>query len=175
MPTMPTNTESPYDLLTPVFAELGRAVYSCQCFEWNLRHLLSLIAHDMAEGERGAYDAAWEFQNNQALGQFIKALKRRIEVPSDLEEYLKQGVDIRNRLVHRYITDNARRLYDPKGRLALEVEVSDMKEEINARDDIVRQLLDAFHVKYGTSRSEFERQADALWQLQNPGPDSGQH
>ena len=172
---MPTTAEDPYDLLTPVFAELGRAVYSCQCFEWDLRRLLALISFDMADKEAGAYQAAWDFHNNQTLGIFLKALKRKVEIPNELAEYLQSGIDLRNRLTHRYLTDNVKKLYDPKGRLELTAELVELKEEVNARDNIVRHLIDAFHQKYGTSRSDSERQADALWELQNPGPGRHRH
>ena len=165
---MSPEADSPYEQLTPVFAELGRAVYACQCFEWSLRHLLSLIAHETADGEPGAYEATWDFHNNKALNMFLKALKKRIDVPVELEEYLRTGIDLRNQLVHRHITDRAKLLYDPKGRLELEAELSSIRQEIIARDDIIRGFIDAFHQKYGTSRSEYEARADALWAYLNP-------
>lgn len=156
------------DLMAPIFLELGKAVYICQCFESSLCFLLSLIAHESADSEDGAFQAAWDFHSKKTLGNLLKSLRERIEVPEDVEDFLRIGIDKRNEIVHGFLTQNALRLANPKERLAIERELVELKQEVKRRDIIVNKLLDAFLEKYGTSNAALKRNADRLWEHLNP-------
>ncbi|HAF45501.1 MAG: hypothetical protein A2100_04105 [Sideroxydans sp. GWF2_59_14] len=155
------------DALAPVFLELGRAVYICQTFEDSLNLLLSLMAQEAADGEDGVFQAVWNFQSSKPLGQLLSALRKQIDVPADFDEYLSMGVKKRNEIVHGYLTKNVMRLYDPKGRLEVEKELSELTVEVKRRDVSVNKLIDALLEKYGLSNSSLKRNADNLWNFQN--------
>ena len=141
--------------------------------------LLSQLAHEAAEGEDGAFQAAWDFHSTKTLGTLLRALRKQIEVPGDLDEYLGAGVEIRNQIVHGFLTRNAKRLYDPKGRLQVEEELVQLKLEVKRRDIAVNKLLDALWTKYGLSNEIVKRNADRLWEYLNPDetgdPDAERH
>jgi hypothetical protein len=173
MPTTPTDNTA--ELLAPVFLELGRAVYVCQCFESSLCFLLSLMAHESAQGEDGAFQASWDFHSKKTLGNLLKTLRERIEVPVELDAFLGEGVDKRNEIVHGFLTHNAQRLTDPKARLEVEQELVALKLEVKRRDVAVNKLLDALLKKYDLSNEKLKRNADRLWEQLNEPPSPGVH
>ena len=155
------------ELLAPVFLELGKAVYICQCFESSLCFLLSTMAHESAQSKDGAFQAAWDFHSQNTLGRLLKSLREQIDVPEDLDEYLRIGVDKRNEIVHGYLEKNAVRLYDPKGRLEVEQELVQLKLEVKRRDVTVNKLIDALLKKYGLSNEILKNNANRLWRHLN--------
>lgn len=168
---MPPTTPNSADLMTPVFLEFGKAVYICQCLESSLCLLLSLMSHESANGEVGAFEAAWDFHSSKTLGNLLKTLRERIEVPEDFDEFLGVGIKKRNEIVHGFLTRNAKRLADPKERLAIDQELAELKKEVKRRDVVVNKLLDALFKRYGTSNAALKQDADRLWEHLNPdGP-----
>ena len=165
---MPSTVVNTADLIAPVFLEFGKAVYICQCFESSLCFLLSLVAHESSEGEDGAFQASWDFHSKKTLGGLLKSLRERIEVPAELDAFLGEGVDKRNEVVHGFLTRNAARLADPKGRLEIEQELVTLKQEVKRRDVVVNKLLDALLKKYGMSNERLKRDADRFWEHLNP-------
>src|SRR5437762_58867 len=103
---MPTPNQSVSEALAPVYLEFGKAVYICQCFKSSLCLLLSTMAHESSLGEEGAFKASWDFHSRKTLGHLLKALREKIEVPDDLDEFLGEGVDKRNEIVHGFLTKN---------------------------------------------------------------------
>lgn len=172
---MPPTNDKTADLMTPIFLEFGKAVYICQCFESSLCLLLSLMAHQSANGEKGAFHASWDFHSKKTLGNLLKSLREKIEIPEDLDEFLGSGINKRNEIVHGYLTRNATRLPDPNGRLEIERELEELKKEVKRRDVIVNKLLDTLLKKYGTSNAILKQNADRLWQhlnMENPSDQS---
>ena len=151
------------DELTPVFLEMGKAVYICQCLESSLCLLLATMAHEAARGEEGAFQASWDFHSEKTLGNLLKLLREQIEVPKDVDDYLRVGLKNRNEIVHGFLTKSAMRLLDPKGRLEVEEELAKLKKEVKRRDVLVNKLLDTLLKKYGLSNEILKRNADRAW------------
>lgn len=162
------NSADMSESLAPVFMELGKALQICQAFESTLCLLLSLMANERSDGQDGAFEAAWDFHSKKPLGKMLAALRQQIDVPADLDAYLGIGVEKRNKIVHGFMTQNAQRLYEPKGRLQLEQELAELKLEVKKRDIVANKLLDALLKKYGTSNEQLKRRADELWNHLNP-------
>src|SRR5712692_4377553 len=99
---MVSTDDSFSEQMAPLLLEFGKAVYICQCFESTLCFLLSLMSHEKAKGEDGAFQAAWDFHSKKTVGQLVKLLHERIDVPEDLDEFLGVGVDKRNEIVHGF-------------------------------------------------------------------------
>jgi len=151
------------DALAPVFLELGKAVYICQIFESSLCFLLSLLEHEIDNGEEGVFQEAWNFHSKKPLGQLLDALRKKIEVPEDLKAYILVGIDKRNEIVHRSIANNIIRLYESTGRIEFERELVELKNEVKRRDITVNQLIDSLLKKYGLSNTSLKRDADVRW------------
>lgn len=100
--------------LEPLLLELGKAVYICQAFESSLCLLHAMMTHEEMGGEEGALTASWDFHSAKTLGQTINALRKRIDIPADLSDYLEDGVKCRNQIVHGFLTKNMPRLMEFK-------------------------------------------------------------
>lgn len=173
---MSAPTDNTSELTAPVLLEFGKAVYICQCFESSLCLLLSFMAHQPNENEDGVFQASWDFHSKKPLGTLLKSLRERIDVPKELDRFLREGVEKRNEVVHGFLTRNAVRLASPKERLKIEQELVKLKDEIKYCDVVVNKLLDILLKKYGTSNEQLKRDADSLWEYLNPkASSSGAH
>jgi hypothetical protein len=137
-----SSSNVPEELMAPVFLEFGKAVYICQCFELGLCFLLSLMSHESSGGEGHVFQASWDFHSRKTLGHLLKSLRERMEVPEELDAFLAEGIDVRNQIVHGFLTQHATRLADPKGRLEIEQELAELKRQVKRRDIVVNVLLD---------------------------------
>lgn len=165
---MTTSEPNVIELTKPVLLEFAKAVYICQCLESSLCLLLSLMAHEKTP-EEGAFSASWDFHSKRTLGQLLHRLREQIEVPAELDEYLGVGIERRNEIIHGFLTKNAMRLADPKGRIEIESELVELKREVKKRDIVVNKLLDALLAKYGLSNDALKKNADRYWEHLNPG------
>lgn len=162
------NTDDSIDTsMEPILLELGKALFICQGFESSLYFLHAQLSFEQAAGEDGSFQASWDFHSTKTLGQLINALRKRIDIPDDLNAYLEAGMRMRNEIVHGFVNKNIKRLYDPNGRVQVESELVAMKLEIRKRDIAVNKLLDAFFAKYGFSNDDLKRNADEAWERLN--------
>jgi hypothetical protein len=161
--------------LEPLFLELGKAVSICQALEESLCFLHAQMTHDETQGDKGAFEAAWDFHSSKTLGQTLVALRKRIEIPTELDEYLEEGVKARNRIVHGFVTANMRRVVDPKSRLEVQAELESLKIEVKKRDIVVNKLLDALFAKHGFSNDDLKRAASEYYAARNSPPEGPPH
>lgn len=158
--------------LEPLMLELGKAVYICQIFESSLCLLHAMMTHEETDGQKGAFNASWDFHSTKTLGQTINALRQRVDIPADLNDYLEEGVRCRNKIVHGFLTKNMPRLMEFRGRLAVQKELETLKMEVRRRDIVVNNFLDALLAKYGISNEALKRRAGELYASRNK-PDPG--
>ena len=161
--------------LEPLMLELGKAVYICQAFESSLCLLHAMMTHEEAGGQEGAFTASWNFHSSKTLGQTINALRKRIDIPANLNDYLEEGVKYRNQIVHGFMTKNMPRLMELKGQLEVQKELESLKLEVKRRDIQMNKLLDVFFAKYGLSNEKLKRQAGELYAAKNNASTSGAH
>jgi hypothetical protein len=145
--------------MAPIFLELGKALFLCQSLEESLRFLNAQLSQDDAN-EEGAFGSSLDFYSNETLGQSINNLRKRIDIPADLSDYLESGLRIRNEIVHDSMTKNIKRLACPKGRLEVESELAFMKQEVKKRKVLVNKLLDTLSAKNEFSNVDRKRNAD---------------
>jgi len=128
-----TTEHSAGNEMDPIFLELGKAVFTCQTLEVSLRSLNAKLSHEDTDENEFRFGAALDLYSNETLGQSINTLRKRIDIPADLSDYLEAGLKIRNEIVHDSITKNMERIACPKGRLEVEAELAVMKHEVNKR------------------------------------------
>lgn len=153
--------------LEPLMLELGKAVYICQAFESSLCLLHAMMTHEESGGEEGAFTASWDFHSAKTLGQTVNALRKRIEIPADLSDYIEDGIKCRNQIVHGFLTKNMPRLMEIQGRLEVQKELEALKSEVKARDVIMNKLLDVLFAKYGLSNAILKHQAGEMYMARN--------
>jgi len=156
----------------PLMLELGRAVYICQLFESSLCLLHALMSFEENEGEEGAFKASWDFHSAKTLGQLVNALRKRIDIPANLSDYLEDGVKYRNQIIHGFIKKSMSRIMEFEGRLEVQKELETLKMEVKARDTEINKLLDVLFVKYGLSNAILKQRAGEMYMARN-NPDSG--
>lgn len=159
--------------MAPIFLELGKALYTCQSLEVNLRSLNAQLSRDEADGEEVMFGSSLDFYSNETLGQLINTLRKRIDIPADLSDYLESGLKIRNEIVHDSITRNTQRFTHSKGRREVESELAFMKTEVDKRNVLINKLLDAILAKDEFS-ADLKRNADQLWACINDASASAQ-
>jgi hypothetical protein len=102
----------------------------------------------------------------------INTLRKRIPIPDDLSDFLESGIELRNQIVHGFMTRNMLRIVDPKGRLEVECELATMKHEVKKRDVIINMLLDALFNKRGFTNEDLKQKAGEQWAYLNT-PENG--
>lgn len=148
------------DKLDPVVFKLGAALYICQIFESSLILLHELIDEDESiPGKTVRFGADY---SKKTLGRLINLLKPRIDVPEGSMDFIYEAIDIRNEIVHGYMTtaEHMSMFETEEGRLAL---FSDLDTKLNAvrtRDIAVCELIDRYLAKYGTSTDKLKQWAE---------------
>lgn len=150
------------DDMTPLFLELGKALFICQSLEESLHVFNAQLSHDETDGEEGLFGLSLDLYSNDTMGQLINKLRKRIDIPEDLSDYLESGLWIRNEIVHGYMTKNFSRLAHPQGRIEVLAELAAMKLEVKKRSILVNKLLDALFAKDGFASAELKRNVDEL-------------
>ena len=134
-----------------------------------------MMSYEEAGGEEGAFTASWDFHSAKTLGQTINTLRKRIDIPENLNDYLEVGIKCRNQIVHGFMTKNMPRLMEFKSRLEVQKELEVLKLEVKSRDIVMNKLLDTFFAKYELSNNELKRQAGVLYATKNNPSTSGTH
>lgn len=157
--------------LEPMFLALGQAVYACQVFEDSLCMLHSWLSRLDADGADDAMFASWDFHSAKTLGGLLTALRNRVALPSDLETFLREGVEYRNAIIHRFLKNDAARVLDPKGIQEIVEELTKLKREVQLRDAEVVKLLNGLFAAEGFSVEDLKIQTSAAFAARNqPGP-----
>lgn len=141
--------------MAPIFLELGKAMLICQSLEVSLRSLNAQLAHDETGGGEETFCSSLEFYSNETLGQSINNLRKRIDIPTELSDYLEAGLKIRNEIVHDSMTRNIQRFSHPQGRQEVVSELAFMKQEVKKRNVLVHKLLEALSARNEFSNIDF--------------------
>ncbi len=149
--------------MAPIFLELGKTLLICQSLEVNLRSLNAHLSGGEAEGEEETFGSSLEFYSNETLGQSINNLRKRIDIPEDVSDYLESGLKIRNEIVHDSMVKNIERLAHPEGRLEVKSELAFMKNEIKKRNVLVNKLLESLFTQEEFSNADRNQNTDEFW------------
>jgi hypothetical protein len=100
-------------VLAPIFFEAGAALFDCQSFEHGIAYFLYLMPR---LGVVGLYPAKctaiMDHEEKRTAGQLMGLLKSHVRVSDGIEQGLVAALQARNKLVHRYLVDNAERFVD---------------------------------------------------------------
>ena len=153
--------------MAPIYLELGKTLLICQSLEVSLRSLNAHLSGGEAEGEEETFGSSLEFYSNETLGQSINNLRKRIDIPEDVSDYLESGLKIRNEIVPDSMVKNIERLAHPEGRLEVKSELAFMKHEIQKRNVLVNKLLESLFAKEEFSNADLNRNTDEFWAFIN--------
>ena len=164
-------SQSVEEELQPVLLELGKALFVCQAFEGTLVMLLSTVSHEEADQQDGAFSESVDLFSQRTLGQLLKRLRDKVEIPEELDAYFIKGLKCRNWIVHEFLHKCVDSLHIPKGRVQVIELLVEYKTDVKLADVVANKLLDLYLEKYGLSVDSLKANADRLWDYMNPDID----
>ena len=157
--TLDDSHKEPY-----LYAFLGYALYLSQNFEKLLMNLIwgHKVANRKGETkeEMNAFFDKYEF-GKHSMGRLIKRIKTILSLSEEESIELKQLLNLRNFIVHKYFIANERLLYAPNG---YKVVIRDFLNFINLINDLEPKLHEyqlQFFKKVGLSKERIQLLIDA--------------
>lgn len=133
-----------------VYAKYGLAMYIAQCFETGLVNLLvSLKLKDREKIIKSDIDLFMEKNYEKTLGGLIHSLKKVMKTSENLEADLKELLDIRNYLAHRYFRVKAIDFMKKDGRQRMLSELESIISKLENGDKKIDSIISAIYKQYG--------------------------
>jgi hypothetical protein len=128
-----------------VLTGFGAASYNAQVLERKLVILLSSLfaARNLPAAER-AFDRAMDRFQASTLGEVIGKLCQVLKMPADLEKRLRDALDSRNYLAHRFSWEHAEDELAESGRAKMISELSALSTQLYELAGEVEALNEAF-------------------------------
>ena len=133
-----------------VYAKYGLAMYFAQCLETGLVNLLvALKLKDRDKITRTDIDSFIEVNYEKTLGKLISSLKRAMKISEDLEADLKELLDVRNYLAHRYFRVKAVDFMKKEGRQHMLSELECFISKLESGDIMIESITAVIVKQYG--------------------------
>jgi hypothetical protein len=154
--------------MEPVFLALGQTVFVCQCFESSIVALLALYNEEVHGTNDGrAFQATIDNVSLKTLGRLLESTRKIVDVAPQVDELLKEGLELRNRVIHRFADEFAGKMQSPDGRAEVVAELFRWRLRLVECDDAVHVILNALLARRGVRVQDFVRRADELWNTLN--------
>lgn len=153
-------TASVNDILRPVIYELGVALYLSQLFETNVLFLVALLSGQDGKVSAATFRSAFDDNAGKTLGALAKKFKEQLKPPARFDSFIREGVALRNRVVHGFTLTNRDRLLTVAGRAELIDELRDAQHAINDRLTTTSQMLDRALQIFGGSLDQLRKDAE---------------
>lgn len=146
-----------------VYTKYGVAMYFAQCFETGLVNLLVVLKlKDRDKITRADIDAFMRGNYKKTLGQLISLLKREMEISEGLENDLKELLEIRNYLAHRYFRVKAVDFMKRNGCQHMVSELECFVSKFKSIDMKIESITFAIAQKYGIKDETIGKIMDGL-------------
>lgn len=145
--------------LAPIMEELGFAIHTCQVFEYSLSFLLSLLTEHRVPSKGESFAESWDFHSSKPMGLLLNALRKESKIPGAFGEFLSEGIQLRNYIVHDFFEAVGDRVIAPKERLRIVAELKETRNEIMLRDKALEPLIDFLLKKYDLSTKSLKKRA----------------
>ncbi len=140
--TAPADAESIE--IREVYALAGLALYQAQCLEHEIVNSLGLSAilpfwtekRPKSRAEYRAFvDQVWDENYDRTFGQLLRSLRQSgTAIPTAVDLLLRESLEKRNRLVHRYFRERANDWFNTEGRRLMASELKNMEELFRKAD-----------------------------------------
>lgn len=145
--------------LQPLVYELGVAVYVAQQFETSLLLLVSLLTANEGMVTAESFKNGAATYSKKTLGQLAGVFQAKLSLPSNYEEYIRHGVETRNKIMHGFVMRNTARFLSVEGRSEIIDELRDAQHIINDRLQSLNAVLDRALQVFGGSLDQLQREA----------------
>ena len=146
-----------------VYAKYGLAMYSAQCFETGLVNILvSLKLKDREKITRSDIDLFMEKNYEKTLGGLINSLKQVMKISENLETELRELLDIRNYLAHRYFRVKAIDFMKKDGRQRMLFELESIISKLENGDKKIDLIDSVICEQYGITNEMVSKKIEDL-------------
>ena len=133
-----------------VYAKYGLAMYLAQCLETGLVNLLVYLEVKDGDKINGMdIDSFMEENYEKTLGRLINSLKQETEISEKLETELKELLEIRNCLAHRYFRVKAIDFMEKDGRQHMLAELESFISKLQNGDKKIDSIISVMREQYG--------------------------
>jgi len=154
-----------------VYAYFGLAIYSSQCLEQAMIILITLLdllpkSHTIGPDHTNreeVYDKFVSDENKRTMGRLLGRLQA-LGIQTELENNLKEALEVRNWLAHSYFTDRVMEFMNEKGRKIMITELIKIQQKFTKVEDEVHEFQGSLGLKYGITEDVVEKQYEALLQ-----------
>jgi len=136
-----------------VYARYGLAMYEAQCVEKALAILLA-SRYEPQNIHRYAYDERLNGNLNLTYGRLVEKFVALATEESELGETLRQTVEPRNWLAHRYFWDRVVEFQNHEGRIKMITELQELVDLFEKMDDRISQLTEDWMKEKGVSEED---------------------
>ena len=133
-----------------VYAKYGLAMYFAQCLETGLVNLL--VALELKDRDKitiSDIDSLIGINYDKTLGKLIYSLKEAMKTSEDIETDLKELLDIRNYLAHRYFRVKAIDFMKKDGRQHMLSELECFISKLESGDKKIESITAVIAEQYG--------------------------
>ncbi len=155
------SNSSQHQALKPIMYELGAAIYLCQLFENNLLLLISILSSnsDKIVTTESFRNGIFKY-SEKTLGQIAGLFKKKLSLPDNFEQFIREGVNTRNKLVHGFVMKNHDKFLTVNGRANIIDELRESQHIINKRLKSVQLILDQALKVFGGSPEELRKKQE---------------
>lgn len=148
-----------------IYAKYGLAMYLAQCLETGLVNLLVYL--EVKDGDKinsVDIDLFMEENYEKTLGRLINSLKQAMEISDNLETELKELLEIRNYLAHRYFRVKAIDFMKKDGRQHMLSELESFISKLENGDKKVGSISSVISEQYGITDAMISKTVEELLQ-----------
>ena len=140
-----------------VFARFGLAMYYAHCLESQIGLLLATkFNQKFLQATPEQRDAIFKSEAKKTLGCMVRDLGNKAHLSTTLKSRLREAVELRNWLAHRYFWDRARKIKTLEGREQMIFELQEKADFFKELDREFTELLFQWFYSMGGSKEEFE-------------------
>ena len=148
-----------------VYAHFGLAIYLAQCIEYGIVNAISL--YDLIPNRRQMFtdktiwsnevDRFFDEKFDLTMGQLIRILEQKKNLPSELSRSLAQSLKLRNTLIHSFFCNRIMLMATESGRNDLINELSAAQELFIRTDKMIEKEIEPVMRQYGITQEMVEK------------------
>jgi hypothetical protein len=153
-----------------VYAYFGLTIYSVQCLEQAMVHLIVFLDHfpkavpifSTTEKWEEDFDKFFDGERQRTMGQLLGRLQK-LGIPcEELKTKLKEALKKRNWLTHSYFSDRAMEFMNENGRNKMILELGQAAEYFKSIDEEVSSIFYQVAETFGLTDEVFKKIMDEM-------------
>lgn len=137
-----------------VFAVFGLAAYQAQVLERGLANVLTVANTQATGGNRDSFDSSLQEHLKVTMGRLVTLLSPHVIDDEGLLARLREALDERNRLAHRFFREHEINFGSFTGREEMLTDLHGMIELFEAVDASIQPVIDRFLATVGMTPAQ---------------------